>query len=45
MATADAIHYRELVADRSGGSDGSAVAASLPCQDTFESTLPQVHLT
>ena len=45
MATADVIDCKELVTDRSGGSDGSAVAASLPCQDTFESTLPQVHLT
>ena len=45
MATADAIDHRELVTDRSGGSDGSAVAAFLPCQDTFEGILPQVHLT
>ena len=45
MATADAIDYKELVADRSGGSDGFVVAAYRPCQDTFESLSPQVHLT
>ena len=45
MATADAIDYRELVTGRLGSSDGSVVAASLTCQDTFEVILPQVHLT
>ena len=33
------IGYKELAADWKGGSDGSAVAASLPFQETFEGIL------
>ena len=45
MVTADAIDYKELVTDRSGSSDGFVVAASLPCQDIFESISLPVYLT
>ena len=44
MATAGAFDCKELIADRSGGSDGPVVAVALPCQDTFEGILPQMHL-